>query len=242
MKIRLIFLFISLAFCSHNVFAQAKPRLNYYYAGAFADVSAEFVYLHYMRFGVQHYFNNRFSIQGSLKVGSRSMMRVYIPSQRDGIPINWINWHKDNPLGNPFIFEDTEVQPERLGISSYPIGDQSLFYSNIVLSSGWRVPIFFKGQLEFLAGAGLRYTDEHYIGEAGSAIFTHDSTEYQIYYLVPVYQRGIDAHLNFEMNVTFPITEKLYFRPGFLADFSFGWINIGVGNYYSVGASLVAKL
>lgn len=222
--------------------AQTKPKLNYYYAGAFADVSAEFVYLHYMRFGAQHYFNNRFSIQGSLKVGTRGVMKEYIPYGHDGVPINWINWHKDNPVGNPSIFENTEEQPERLGISSYPINDESLFYSNIVISSGWRVPIFFKGQLEFLAGVGIRYTDEHYIGESGVARFTQDGTEYLIYYLVPVYQRGIDGHLNFEMNVTFPISEKLYFRPGFLADFTLGSFEIGVGNYYSVGASLLAKL
>jgi len=195
-----------------------------------------------MRAGVQHYFNKTFLVQGSLKVGARSRTRAYIPPDRDGVPINWINWHEDNPSGNPFIFENEINEPASLGIHSYPIHDESIFYTNVVLSAGWKFPIVSKVNAELLGGFGLRYTDYHSIGESGDAIFKYNGTEYLIYYLIPVYQRGIDGHLNFELSLIYPFSKNLSLRGGLQSDFTLGSSNLGVGNYYSVGLSLLVKL
>ena len=242
MKLKLSALIILVLFYGQNIYAQSKNDLNYYFVGGFADISADFIYLHYGRIGIQHYLSNRFSLQGSFKIGSRSLIKWTIPSDHDGVSINWINWHKDNLSGNPFIFKDTEELPEKLGISSYQINDESLFYGNLVISGGWRVPVFFKGYLEALIGIGIRYTDNHYIGESGDSIFEYNGIKYQVYYLVPVYQRGIDGHFNLELNLTFPITENIHFRPSFVTDFTAGTSNIGVGNYYSAGVSILVKI
>jgi hypothetical protein len=240
MKSKILLLMFLLIISKNQSFGQSNESSNYFQIGGYADLNSEIIYLHYMRVGIQHYFNNRLSIQGSLKFGTRSRIRWRIP--RDGVPINWINWHEDNPNGNPFIFLDDENQPTKFGISSYPINDESLFYSNVVFSGGWRTPIFFKGNLEFLAGLGLRYTDLYDIGESGDAIFEYEGTEYQIYYLVPIYQRGLDAHFNFESNITFPVSEKLFIRGNLLVDFTFGSMDIGIGNYISTGLSLLVKI
>ena len=124
------------------------------------------------------------------------------------MPINWINWHPDNPSGNPVIFSTTIEIPESNGIKRFPIGDHSLYYMNLGLSAGYDLKLMGKLKGQFLGGLGIRYTDEHYIGEAGDAVFEYQGSEYLLYYLIPVYQRGIDAHLNLEMSLLYSFSEK----------------------------------
>lgn len=223
-------------------FSQKKDNPIYFHAGAYADVSAEFIYLHYLRMGFQKYYGKNISVQTSLKFGSRSNVEIYVPSDRDGVPINWINWHPDNPNGNPVIFSPNIEIPGENGISQYPIGDHSLFYLDLGLSAGYDIQLIGKLKAQFLGGFGIRYTDEHYVGEAGDALFEYQGVEYNLYYLIPVYQRGIDAHLNFEIGLLYPLSEKLKVKGGLVSDFNFGTYNIGVGNYYHLGTSLLIKL
>ncbi len=241
-KARLVIALSIILFNLQNIYAQPKTNPNYFHLGVFADVSAEFIYLHYVRIGTQKYLSKNISIQGSLMVGSGSKMNWYIPSNHDGVPINWINWHVENPNGNPFVFALDISDPKKLGITSYPIDDQSLFYTNLVFSAGFDIPIIFKLRLQVMAGLGLRYTDEHYIGESGDATFENNGILYQLYYLIPVYQRGIDGHLNLETSLVYPLSENLNLRGGLLSDFTIGSTTVGVGNYYHAGLSILVKL
>lgn len=238
---KLILIVVWLVYSNVN-YSQEINNPSYYQIGAYADFSAEFIYLHYARIGVQKYLDKNFSIQGAFKVGSRTHPRWYISSDRDGVPTNWINWHADNPNGNPFFLLGSVAEPGKFGITSYPIQEHSLFYANITLSVGFDVNFLFKTDFQFLGGFGLRYTDEHYIGESGDAIFEYMGTGYEIYYLVPVYQRGLDGHLNLELNIVVPVSDKLRLKGGVVSDFTLGFMEFGVGNYYHAGISLQIKI
>lgn len=217
-----------------------KPLL--FHTGVYTDVSAEFIYLRYIRSGFQKYFSKNFSVQIGIKVGARTNQEAFVPSDPEGVSINWINWHQDNPTLNPTISIEEIISPKLHGITQHPPEDHSLFYTNLVLSAGLDIQIIKDLKFQILGGFGLRYTDEHYIGESGDAIFDYKGNQYIIYYFVPVYQRGLDVHLNLEMNLIYSFSDNLSLRGGLISDFGLGSFKVGVGNYYHVGAGILLSL
>ena len=236
----LIFLFILFTTCDF-AFSQDDRKPLLFHTGVYADVSAEFIYLRYLRSGFQMYIGKTFSIQAALKVGSRTNQKAFVPSSPEGIAINWINWHQDNLTINPTISIEEIISPKKYGLKQHPPDEHSLFYANLVVSAGQDIRIIKELKFQILGGLGLRYTDEQFIGESGDAIFEYNGNQYALYYLVPVYQRGIDGHLNLELNLIYPFSDKLSFRGGIVSDFMLGFSNIGVGNYYHVGAGILIK-
>src|SRR5688572_20728546 len=128
---------LSILFAHTIAWSQDNKNPTYFLAGVYADIGGEFIFLHYYRTGIQKYVGKNISLQAALKVGSRSRFESNIPTERDGIAINWINWHQDNPSGNPVIFSPNLPTPSKDGISQFMIDVQSLFYANLAISAGW---------------------------------------------------------------------------------------------------------